>query len=67
MLEKLIVKYQTASNAMLGSIKNDDLSNNDKIEWYGYMRGVRDCAYDAGILNKTTIQENLEEAVRLVF
>lgn len=62
MEEKLIKKYQEASDEMLRSLKNDDLELPEKYELFGYIRGVRDCAYDAGILTKTAIQEQLEEA-----
>jgi len=60
--QNLIEKYQQASDEMLRSLKNDKLEKSEKDEWFGYIRGVRDCAYDAGILSKTTIQENLIEA-----
>lgn len=62
MEERLIKKYQEASDEILRSLKNDDLELPERYEWFGYIRGVRDCAYDAGILSKTTIQEQLEEA-----
>lgn len=66
MLEKLIKTYQEASDEMLRSLKNDNLDLPERYEWFGYIRGVRDCAYDAGILSKTTIQEQLEEAIILL-
>lgn len=63
--EKIITEYQNASEEMLRSLKEDKLEKQEKDEWYGYIRGVRDCAYSAGILGKTTIQEDLEEALKL--
>lgn len=65
--EEIIKKYQESADEMIRSIKEDNLSQEDKIEWYGYIRGVRDCAFDCGILSKTSIQEILEEAGRIVY
>jgi len=66
-MEELEIKYQNSANEMLRSLKEDDLSRDDKIEWYGYIRGVRDCAFEAGVLSKTTIQDILVEAGKIVF
>lgn len=66
MLKKLKAEFQKASDEMLISLKNDNLTNDEKKEWFGYMRGVRDCAYSAGILSETTIQENLIEALNII-
>ena len=38
-MEELEIKYQNSANEMLRSLKEDDLSRDDKIEWYGYIRG----------------------------
>ena len=64
--KKYIKKLQSASSQMLKSLKNDNLTREEKYEWYGYIRSLRDCAYDAGILSKTKIQENLEEALKII-
>ncbi len=66
--ETLIKKYQASSDEILRSLKENKIlpSKSEKDEWFGYLRGVRDCAYDAGILSKTTIQENLEEALKTI-
>ena len=40
--EEIIKKYQESADEMIRSIKEDNLSQEDKIEWYGYIRGVRD-------------------------
>lgn len=63
--KQLIEKYQKSSDEMLRSLKEDELDQPAKDEWYGYMRGVRDCAFEAGILSETTIQENLLEASKI--
>ena len=65
-MENIRQKFQDASDHMLNSLKNDDLEQSEREEWYGYIRGVRDCANDCGLLNETTIQENLEEALELM-
>lgn len=62
----LIKKFQSASDEMMWSLKFADLDKLEKNEWYGYIRAVRDCAYDAGILQETTIQQNLEDATKLL-
>jgi len=64
-MEKIIEMYQKSSDEMLRSLKEDKLEKSERDEWYGYMRGVRDCAFEAGILSKTTIQKNLEEALKM--
>jgi len=63
--EELKEKYQASSNEMLRSLKEDNLDQSDKDEWFGYMRAVRDCAFEAEFLSETTIQENLEEAIKI--
>ena len=66
-MKTLTQKYQEASDDMLNSLKRRQLTREEKVEWYGYIRAVRDCAYDAGILDETTLQKNLEEASKIVF
>ena len=66
-MKTLTQKYQEASDDMLNSLKCRPLTREEKVEWYGYIRADRDCAYDAGILDETTLQKNLEEASKIVF
>lgn len=61
----LIQKYEDAAYHMYGSMVYDNLSVEDLSEWFGYIRGVRDCAHDAGILQETKIQNYLEKAGEL--
>lgn len=64
--EQLIKKYQASSDEMLRSMKEDNLNRDEFLEWYGYMRAVRDCAFEAGILSETTIYENLQKGLGLL-
>lgn len=64
--ELLIEFYQNSANEMYRSLQEDNLSDNDKLEWYGYIRGVRDCAHEARILSKTSIQTILENSLVLI-
>lgn len=63
---EIIKKLQTASDEMLRSLKEDTLEQSEKRESFGYIRGVRDCAYDIGVLEKTNIQEQLLQASKLL-
>ena len=59
--EKIIIKkLQESSDDMLRSLKEDGLTQTEKDEWYGYIRGIRDCAFIIGVLSQTTIQKNLD-------
>jgi hypothetical protein len=64
--ENIIEKFEASVSEMLRSMKEEKLEESEKYEWFGYIRGVRDCAFECGILQKTTIQEKLEEAMRLL-
>ena len=64
--EEIIEKMQQCSDEMLRAFKEDKLEKSEKDEFFGYARGVRDCAYDIGVLSKTTIQENLEEILKIM-
>ena len=66
MLDIIKQKFQEASDEMLRSIKEDNLTAEEKIECFGYLRGVRDCAYSANVLEGTTIQENLLYASNII-
>ena len=66
-MKTIAQKFQEASDDMLNSLKHRQLTREEKVEWYGYIRAVRDCAYDAGILDETTAQSNLKEASKIVF
>lgn len=64
--EIVIKKFEDSATEMLRSLKEEKLEQSEKNEWFGYIRGVRDCAFDCGILHKTTIQEKLEEALKII-
>jgi hypothetical protein len=59
-------KYQLLSDSILLSLQEDELMEHEQYEWYGYLQGVRDCAYGANFLSETTIQENLEAALEII-
>lgn len=65
-MDELATKLQTSARCMLGALKNDSLTVNEANEWYGYIRGIRDAAYDAGVLNQTDIQECLTTALEVI-
>jgi DNA-binding NtrC family response regulator len=64
--EIIVKKFEESATEMLRSLKEDALEEWERYEWFGYIRGVRDCAYDCGVLSKTTIQEKLEEALKII-
>lgn len=68
MQEKYIIieRLQSGAEEMIRSLREDELTNEDKIEWYGYIRGLRDCAHDIGVLEETSIQSILMEALEII-
>lgn len=52
-----------ASNQMVDSLKNDDLARDEFWEWYGYIRAIRDMAYELRLDCIEKTQKNLTEAL----
>lgn len=67
MQEKSIIieRLQSGADEMIRSLRENELTNEEKIEWFGYIRGVRDCAHDIGVLQETSIQAILMEALEI--
>lgn len=61
-----IKKIEVGAIEMLRSLKEDDLEESEKKEWYGYIRGTRDCLHTLGVLRQTKVQEILLEALEYV-
>ena len=59
-------KAEEATSEMLRSLKEDDLDQSNKDEWYGYIRGVRDMVYSLNCQEKgkSKTQSDLEEALQ---
>ena len=59
-------ELKSASAEMLRSLENDELTESEKAEWYGYLRALRDVAYFMGVSEQTDTQLNLDKALKHV-
>ena len=59
-------EIKSASNEMLRSLEKDELTDSERVEWYGYLRALRDIAYFMGVSNQTDAQLNLKKALKHV-
>lgn len=64
--DEIVDELKSASEQMLESMLNDELTDGEKMEWYGYLRALRDIAYFMGVSEKTHTQINLSKALPLV-
>lgn len=64
--DEMIKNFNDIATGMLYSLKNDTLTKNEMYEGFGYIRGIRDCANECGILSKTIIEEALQETSRIL-
>ena len=59
-------EIKSASNEMLRSLEKDELTDSERVEWYGYLRALRDIAYFMGVSNQTDAQLNLTKALKYI-
>ena len=59
-------ELKIASAEMIRSLENDELVDTEKVEWYGYLRAIRDIAHFMGVSEQTKAQDNLYKALQYV-
>lgn len=59
---------EVATDGMLQSLKTDRLDGDERYEWYGYIRGVRDMVYTLNCQQngKSKTNDDLQEALKLL-
>jgi len=55
-----------SSNQMLDSLKEDNLEKDEMWEWYGYIRAIRDVAFELRLECVQETQNNLTEAYSII-
>lgn len=55
-----------SSNQMLESLKKDNLEKDEMWEWYGYIRAIRDVAFELRLECIQETQNNLTEAYSII-
>lgn len=64
--DEITEELKAASAEMIRSLENDELVDTEKVEWYGYLRAIRDIALFMGVSEQTKAQENLYKALQYV-
>lgn len=63
---EISTKLDSSAKYMLESMTNEELSLEELYEWFGYIRAIRDVAFEIGIMSYTNTHEYVEQALKIL-